>query len=86
MHASTQGWPEAPRPFRKYGFRFYFYANEGSPLEPCHVHVEKGDGDAKVWLQPELKIASQSGFSTQEIRDILALIEEHRSLIEGELE
>ena len=48
--------------------------------------MEKGDGDAKVWPQPELKIASQSGFSTQEIRDILALIEEHRSLIEGELE
>lgn len=30
------------------GFRFYFYANEGT--EPPHVHVDKGGATAKVWL------------------------------------
>ena len=28
--------------------RFFFYSNEGS--EPPHVHVESGDGTAKLWL------------------------------------
>jgi hypothetical protein len=32
------------------GFRFYFFSNEGT--EPAHVHVEKGDGTAKFWLNP----------------------------------
>ena len=32
------------------GFRFFFYSNERQ--EPPHVHVEKGDGEAKLWLQP----------------------------------
>ncbi len=25
---------------------------EGLRQEPPHVHVEKGDGEAKLWLQP----------------------------------
>ena len=29
---------------------FFFYAEEGT--EPPHVHVDKGDGSAKLWLQP----------------------------------
>lgn len=30
------------------GFRFYFFSNEGR--EPPHVHVRKGEGEAKLWL------------------------------------
>ncbi len=32
------------------GFRFFFYSSERQ--EPLHVHLEKGDGEAKLWLQP----------------------------------
>lgn len=32
------------------GFRFFFYSRETN--EPPHVHVEKGGGEAKFWLQP----------------------------------
>ncbi len=32
------------------GFRFFFYSNEGN--EPPHVHVEKGDGWGKYWIDP----------------------------------
>jgi len=32
------------------GFRFFIYSNERQ--EPAHVHVEKGDGEAKFWLEP----------------------------------
>jgi len=36
------------------GFRFFFYSNERG--EPPHVHVERGEGEAKFWLDP-LRIA-----------------------------
>lgn len=39
-----------PTLLRIEGYRFFFCSNEGK--EPRHVHVEKGDGEAKVWLQP----------------------------------
>jgi len=35
------------------GFRFFFYSNEGN--EPPHVHVEKGDGWGKYWIDPVSK-------------------------------
>ena len=30
------------------GWRFFFYANEGN--EPVHVHCQKGNAEAKYWL------------------------------------
>ena len=44
------------------GFRFYFFSNEGT--EPAHVHVEKGDGTAKFWLQP-VELVHSDGFDTR---------------------
>ncbi|HPH22191.1 MAG TPA: DUF4160 domain-containing protein [Haliscomenobacter sp.] len=42
-----------PTIFRKLGFRFFFYSNENA--EPPHVHVEKGDGYGKYWIDPVKK-------------------------------
>lgn len=41
--------PQAIKP-RIEGFSFYFFSNENN--EPRHVHVRKGDGMAKFWLDP----------------------------------
>ena len=30
------------------GWRFFFYSNEGD--EPIHVHCQKGEREAKFWL------------------------------------
>lgn len=27
------------------GFRFFFYSNEGNPLEPAHIHVMKAGSE-----------------------------------------
>jgi len=32
------------------GCRFFFFSNEGT--EPPHIHIERGDGYAKFWLEP----------------------------------
>jgi hypothetical protein len=36
--------------FRYRGFKFFFYSNEGTPLEPTHIHVERDDLEAKFWM------------------------------------
>jgi hypothetical protein len=71
-----------PSVLRKGGFRFFFYANEGNPREPVHVHVEQGDNEAKVWLRPEVRLAYNDGFDARALREVLDLVEEHRARIE----
>jgi hypothetical protein len=56
------------------GFRFYFYSNEGT--EPAHVHVEKGDGTAKYWLQP-VELVNSDGFTRAELRRAREIVEQN---------
>ncbi|MBI5857050.1 MAG: DUF4160 domain-containing protein [Sphingobacteriales bacterium] len=46
------------------GFRFFFYSNENN--EPAHIHVRKGKGEGKIWLEPAIQIAWMLGFTKQE--------------------
>lgn len=39
-----------PTVFVEDGYRFFFFANEGT--EPPHVHVVKGEARSKWWLEP----------------------------------
>jgi len=34
------------------GWRFFFYANERN--EPAHIHCQKGEAEAKYWLDVDL--------------------------------
>ena len=54
------------------GFRFFFYSNESN--EPVHVHVEKGNGNGKIWLEPIVTIAYMHGFTSKEQKIIMAII------------
>jgi hypothetical protein len=49
-----------PTVLRHKGYRFFFYSNEGD--EPAHVHVRKGDSEAKVWLH-DLSVAVNLGYT-----------------------
>ncbi|WP_027961276.1 DUF4160 domain-containing protein [Halomonas halodenitrificans] len=68
--------------FRYKGIRFFFYSNEGNPLEPIHVHAESGDGEAKIWLEPQVAIASSAGYNRKQLSQLMQLVEEHRRDIE----
>ena len=57
------------------GFRFFFFSDERQ--EPPHVHVEKGNGAAKLWLQP-VQIAYTHNLTPAEIRRIRELTFEHQ--------
>ncbi len=39
-----------PTVLRVDGFRFYFFSNERN--EPPHIHMRKGSGKGKFWLDP----------------------------------
>jgi hypothetical protein len=70
-----------PVVFRHNGFRFLFYANEGDPREPVHIHVVKDGIDAKFWLNP-VRLAYNDGYDAKTQRDLLEIIEANASLIE----
>ncbi|MBO4628386.1 MAG: DUF4160 domain-containing protein [Treponema sp.] len=43
-----------PTVLNKKGYRFFFFSNEGNPLEPCHIHVRKNGALAKFWVSEEI--------------------------------
>ncbi len=67
-----------PTVFRIDGFRFFFYSAE--PGEPVHVHVTKGDGVGKWWVDPVAEEWSD-GFTKREIRAINRHVSGHRGSI-----
>lgn len=67
--------------FRHKGFRFLFYSNEGSPLEPVHVHTVKDGIDAKFWLGP-VRLAGNDGFDAKTLRELMEVIETRTDDIE----
>jgi uncharacterized protein DUF2442/uncharacterized protein DUF4160 len=51
--------------FRDKGFRFFFYSNEGSPIERMHLHVRSSQGEAKFWLHPMVHLDNSRGFDAE---------------------
>ena len=70
-----------PTVFRYRGYRFFFYSNEGDPLEPLHIHVIKGEKVAKFWIEPEIAVAQNYGMSSAELTKLAKIIDNHKELI-----
>jgi hypothetical protein len=71
-----------PKVFEWNGYRFHFFADEGNPLEPIHIHVRKGRDNAKFWLQPQVTLAYNRGFSPHVLSRLVAVIEQRSDEIE----
>ena len=71
-----------PTVFRRSGYRFFFFSNEGGPREPPHVHVRRGGDEAKFWLVPEVAVAECFGFNATELNALTRIVREERSRIE----
>jgi hypothetical protein len=65
-----------PTLLRIEGFRFFFYSSERQ--EPPHVHVEKGAGEAKFWLQP-VQLVYSHRLTRAELRRARELTFEHQA-------
>ncbi|MDZ7742717.1 MAG: DUF4160 domain-containing protein [Bacteroidota bacterium] len=67
-----------PEIFRKFGFVFFFYSNEGQ--EPMHVHVRKAGGFAKFWIEP-IELEFSQGMKVGDIKKAEELVYEYTELI-----
>ena len=70
-----------PKIFEWNGFKFFFFSNEGVPLEPCHIHVRRGSAVAKFWVGERIDLDSSWEFSSKELNVIEQKIEEQKRLI-----
>jgi hypothetical protein len=61
----------SPTIYREGPFRFFFYSNENS--EPAHVHVEAGDGEAKVWLKGA-EVESFHGLTQKQMKQVVDIV------------
>lgn len=68
----------SPRVILINGFDFFFYSMEE---ERMHIHVEKGENTAKVWLEPTLELAYNYGFTSKEMKSIIKIITENERVI-----
>jgi hypothetical protein len=69
---------EMPEVFRKLGFVFFFYSNEGN--EPMHIHVRKAGGFAKYWIEP-IELEFSQGMKVNDLKTAEKLIEENVEFI-----
>ena len=70
-----------PKIFEWSGYKFFFFSNEGDPLEPVHVHVRKGVAVSKFWIEPEISLASSWGMSARELNVLENIVFKNKDII-----
>jgi len=70
-----------PTLFVIFGLRFFFYSDEHPPV---HVHVEKGDGRAKINIEPVVELAQNRDLKAKDLKKALQLAEMYRDEIVAE--
>ncbi len=71
-----------PGVFRYKGIRVFFFSNEGQPREPVHVHAQRAQDLAKIWLYPDIAVAESYGFSSSELKELVEVIRQNKDAIE----
>lgn len=66
-----------PTVLNENGYRFFFFSNEGNPLEPCHIHVRKTGSLAKFWINDSCSLAENIGFTAKELKEISVIIDKN---------
>jgi hypothetical protein len=64
----------APTVFKENGFRFFLFSR--AETRP-HIHITHSDGEAKFWISPEVDLAMSSGLSSQQIRVVEKMVQQH---------
>lgn len=71
-----------PKVFEWQGYKFFFFSNEGEPLEPCHIHVRKGESTAKFWIIPNISLSRSYKINAAQLKKIEKVILERKAEIE----
>ena len=57
-------------------YRLFFYSSDGD--EPLHIHVERDNYIAKIWLDP-IRLQKSGGFTRNEITEIIKIVEKNKN-------
>ena len=58
------------------------WSRQGPELEErLDIHVQSADGEAKVWIEPEIEIARNYELSDQDLSRVLQLVIDHEQEI-----
>ncbi len=68
----------SPTVFRYKNFRFFFFSREERKI---HIHVYCPDGEAKYWIEPEIKLANNYGLSAKLLNEIEQIIKDRSNEI-----
>jgi len=71
-----------PVVLRYEGFVFFFYSNEGNPLELAHIHIRSAEGEAKFWLVPDVQLARNIGFDARTLKKLASIVAENKDYLE----
>ena len=71
-----------PTTLRIGSYRFYFY----DCGEPRHTHVDQENRSVKFWLDPDVSLADNRGYSRKELRDIERITKENLERLRNEWE
>jgi hypothetical protein len=63
-------------------YRYYFYSYDCG--EPRHMHVDREQQSAKFWLDPDVALAENHGYSRKELRDIERITRENLEALRNE--
>ena len=78
LQAKLQIPTNMPTLFIVFGFRFLFYSNDH---EPIHVHVIKGNSEARFQVLPEVTLIDSKGMKPAELKLAESLVEENKEMI-----
>jgi len=62
-----------PTVLRVEGFRFFFFSDEHLPK---HIHIEKGDGYARIELAT-LKVTDSYNLNSKELKKLLKIVDKN---------
>ncbi|SMO36476.1 DUF4160 domain-containing protein [Gracilimonas mengyeensis] len=68
----------SPTVFRFKGYRFFFFSREEDRI---HIHVIHAEGEAKIWIEPQIEIETSYGLNSKQLKEILEQVNEHENEI-----
>jgi hypothetical protein len=68
----------SPTVMRYRGYRFFFFSREEKRK---HVHITSSSGEAKFWIEPDIDMATSSGFTSTELNELKDIIEKYENEI-----
>lgn len=68
-----------PTILRIEGYRFFFFSDK---YNPKHIHIEKGDGYARIELDT-LKVTDSYNLNSKDLKKLLKLVKENNTKLQG---